>query len=195
MKTICLATNNKHKVEELQQLLGKEFEVITLDQIGCFDEIEETGDSFEDNSKIKAKYIFDRYRIDCIADDSGLEIDAIDGRPGIFSARYAGLHGDHSANIKKVLDELGNSENRSARFRTVITTIIDGKLNQFEGIVNGKITLAPAGIGGFGYDPVFIPEGYQNTFAELSSDIKNKISHRGKAIERMLKTIKDSQEK
>jgi XTP/dITP diphosphohydrolase len=194
MKTICLATNNKHKVGELQQLLGKEFEVITLDQIGCFDEIEETGDSFEENSEIKAKYIFDRYRIDCIADDSGVEIDALNGRPGIFSARYAGLHGDHSANIKKVLDELGNSENRSARFRTVITTIIDGKLNQFEGIVNGKITHAPAGIGGFGYDPVFIPEGYQNTFAELSSDIKNKISHRGKAIERMLKTIKDSQE-
>jgi XTP/dITP diphosphohydrolase len=187
---LCLATNNSHKVEELQQLLGNDFDVKTMNEVGCFDEIEEYGSTFEENSTIKASYIFNKFGFDTIADDSGLEVTALNNEPGVYSARYAGEHGNHKKNIEKLLLNLGNSADRSARFRTVITYISKGQTHTFEGVVEGKITYAPKGDQGFGYDPVFIPEGYDQTFAEISSDLKNKISHRGKAVEKLLAYLK-----
>ncbi len=189
-RILCLATNNDHKVEELQQMLGDRFEIRTMKQIGCEDEIEETGTTFEENSKIKAAWIYEKFGFDTIADDSGLEVRALNNEPGVYSARYAGEHGNHQKNIEKLLRVLGDRTDRTARFRAVITLISGGDVHVFEGVVNGQITFQPSGAKGFGYDPVFIPDGYKQTFAEMSSDEKNRISHRGKAVEKLLEYLK-----
>ncbi len=183
---LCLATNNAHKVEELQALLGEKFQLQTLNEIGCFDDIPETADTFEGNSLQKAMYVWERFKIDCIADDSGLEVDALNGEPGVFSARYAGEHGNHENNMIKLLKNLEGIENRAAQFRCVITLIINGVSNPFEGIIRGKIIHQKRGSQGFGYDPLFVPDGYDRTFAEMSIEEKNPISHRGLAVAKMI---------
>jgi XTP/dITP diphosphohydrolase len=186
MMQFCLATNNKHKVEELQLLLGQTFQIITLDTIGCTEEIEETETTLEGNSRLKARYISDKYKVSTIADDSGLEVEALNGEPGVYSARYAGEHGNHEKNMAKLLENLKNQTNRTAQFRTSITLILDGEVHQFEGIVKGKIIYEKRGTMGFGYDPIFVPDGFEKTFAEMTTEEKNPISHRGKAIEKLL---------
>jgi XTP/dITP diphosphohydrolase len=183
---LCLATNNAHKVEELQALLGESFQLQTLNDIGCFDDIPETADTFEGNSLQKAFYIWERFQLNCIADDSGLEVDALNGEPGIFSARYAGTHGNHENNMQKLLKNLEGIDNRSAQFRCVITLIISGIAHHFEGIIRGKIIHQKRGSQGFGYDPLFVPDGYNRTFAEMSIEEKNPISHRGLAVAKMI---------
>lgn len=182
MKKIVFATNNDHKLSEVREILGGEIEVISLLQIGCTDEIPETALTLEGNAKIKAEYIFEKYGVDCFADDTGLEIDALGGKPGVFSARYAGEPSNSVNNVKKVLEEMQNILDRKARFRTVICCIEKGKSLFFEGKIEGIITLEPKGENGFGYDPIFIPHGYDKCFAELNSAEKNKISHRALAV-------------
>ncbi len=190
MQALCIASNNAHKIEELKAMLGSRFEIKSMAEIDCFDDIEEYGVTLEENAAIKARYIFDKYHIACLADDSGLEIMALDMRPGVYSARYAGTHGDHEANIQKVLAELGDTEHRKAQFRTVIHVILsDTEDYAFEGKVSGDIISEKRGNGGFGYDPIFIPEGYKHTFAELSAEIKNTISHRAEAVKRLMETL------
>jgi XTP/dITP diphosphohydrolase len=184
--TICVASNNAHKIEELQQMLGAQFDLKTMAEIGCHDEIEEYGTTFQQNSQIKAEYIFQKYALNVIADDSGLEVEYLDNKPGVYSARYAGEPTNHAANIQKLLQELGDATNRNAAFKTVITLILDGNTYFFEGEIKGTITKELKGEGGFGYDPVFVPEGFEKTFAELGSEIKNSVSHRGRAIAKML---------
>ncbi len=191
---ICLATNNQHKIVELQQMLGNTFDLKTLNEIGCFEEIEETGTTFEENSKIKADYIFNKYGLNIIADDSGLEVEALNNEPGVFSARYGGLPTNHEKNISKLLLNLGDSKNRNARFRTVITLIFEGSTYFFEGEINGSILNKKRGNEGFGYDPIFVPEGFTETFAEMDSIQKNKISHRGIAIQKMIAFFKTKKE-
>ncbi|MCU0324340.1 MAG: non-canonical purine NTP diphosphatase [Spirosomaceae bacterium] len=186
---LCLATNNRHKIEELQAILGNKFELVTLEEIGCFDEIPETQPTMEGNSLQKAQFVYDNYGINCFADDSGLEVDALGGEPGVYSARYAGEERSHAKNIEKLLANLEGIENRSAQFRAVITLILDGKINQFEGIVRGKIIDELRGNGGFGYDPVFVPEGFDKTFAEMTMDEKNPISHRGHSVAKLVEFL------
>ena len=187
---ICLATNNQHKIVELQQMLGDTFDLKTLNEIGCFEEIEETGATFEENSKIKADYIFKKYGLNIIADDSGLEVETLNNEPGVFSARYGGLPTNHEKNITKLLLNLGNAKNRNAKFRTVITLIFEGSTYFFEGAINGTILYKKRGNEGFGYDPIFMPEGFTVSFAEMDSTQKNKISHRGIAIQKMFAFFK-----
>ena len=187
---IVFATNNKNKLSEIRQILGSHYEVLSLDDIGCHVDIPETADSFEGNALIKAKYVNENYHLSCFADDTGLEVDALNGAPGVFSARYAGGEGhDSEANMQKLLGELGENNNRKARFRTVIALIlIEGAqtvTKLFEGIINGQIIYEKRGSEGFGYDPIFQPDGYDLTFAELGMDIKNKISHRALAVEQL----------
>ena len=183
---IVFATNNLNKLSEVKKILGNRFEVMSLSDIGCHDDIPEKGQTLKDNAMIKAQWIYDRYHINCFADDTGLEVDALGGAPGVYSARYAGGVGhDSQANMKKLLEELQNTDNRKARFRTVIALIIDGKMTTFEGIVNGEIIREKRGGEGFGYDPVFQPEGYDKTFAELGVNIKNNISHRARAVQKL----------
>jgi len=189
--TLCLATNNTHKVEELQALLGNQFQLKTLEEIGCFDDVPETQNTFEGNSLQKAMYIWEGYGVDCVADDSGLEVEALNGEPGVYSARYAGAERSHDKNISKLLNALAGIENRSAQFKTVITLIIDGASYQFEGVIRGKIIDEKRGSEGFGYDPVFIPDGYDRTFAQMSIEEKNPISHRGLAIAKMIAFLKE----
>lgn len=185
MIEVCLATNNAHKVKELQQLLGSEFIIKTMQEIGCNDDIEESGSTLEENSLIKAKYIFDKYGINTIADDSGLEVKALNNEPGVYSARYAGEHGNHDANMTKLLQNLEDKIDRSARFRAVITFILNTEIHQFEGVVTGNILHQKQGNGGFGYDPIFQPSGYLQSFAEMSDTEKNLISHRAEAIKKL----------
>lgn len=192
---LCLATNNTHKVEELQQLLGDSFELKTLKEIGCTDDIEETGTTLEENSRIKAQYIYERYGFPTIADDSGLEVEALGNAPGVYSARFAGEHGNHAKNNEKLLHELADKPNRKARFRAVITLVLEDNEYQFEGIVEGQIAYALSGTDGFGYDPLFIPNGYEQTFAELNLAEKNKISHRGRAVQQLIAFLKDKNKK
>jgi XTP/dITP diphosphohydrolase len=185
---IVFATNNQHKLSEIREILGDKYEVLSLNDIGCHADIPETADTFQGNALQKAQYVFDHYHISCFADDTGLEVDALNGAPGIYSARYAGGEGhDSEANMKKLLAELGENNNRKARFRTVIALIlIDGEetiTQLFEGIINGKIIHEKRGSEGFGYDPIFQPDGYDHTFAQLGMEIKNKISHRARAVE------------
>lgn len=187
---LCLATNNTHKVEELQALLGTDFQLKTLKEIGCEIDLPETRDTFQGNSSQKAEYVWAHYGIDCIADDSGLEVEALNGEPGVFSARYAGSHGNHEANIQKLLANLEGIENRAAQFRSVITLIRNGEINQFEGIIKGEIIHEKRGNQGFGYDPIFVPEGYETTFAEMTMEEKNPISHRGLAVKQLVEFLK-----
>ena len=178
---IVFATNNQHKLSEIRQILGGRVEVLSLNDIGCNVDIPETGSTLEENALQKAQYVYDHYHIDCFADDTGLEVDALNGAPGVYSARYAGYGHDSEANMTKLLNELGENNNRSARFRTVIALIQQGEVHEFEGIVNGQIIRERRGGEGFGYDPIFQPDGYDQTFAELGLDIKNQISHRARA--------------
>lgn len=188
---IVFATNNQHKLSEIRSILGDTIEVLSLKDIGCDVDIPETGKTLEENALQKAQYIYDHYHMDCFADDTGLEVDALGGAPGVYSARYAGGEGhDSEANMAKLLHELGDNSNRKARFRTVIALIIDGKVNTFEGIVKGEIIRERRGGEGFGYDPIFQPEGYDKTFAELGMDIKNHISHRAKAVHKLAEFLR-----
>lgn len=186
MKLLCFATNNAHKIEELQAMLGLTFTLKTLSEIGCHDDIAETGTTLEENSLIKARYVWDNYQMDCFADDSGLEVVALNGAPGVYSARYSGLHHSHAANNELLLANLAGITNREAQFRTVITLILGGEIHQFEGIIKGKIIDQLRGTEGFGYDPLFVPDGYDQTFAEIPLAEKNLISHRAKAVEKLV---------
>jgi XTP/dITP diphosphohydrolase len=202
---IVFATNNQHKLSEIRSILGESIEVLSLKDIGCDVDIPETGTTLEENALQKAQYVYDNYHIDCFADDTGLEVDALDGAPGVYSARYASMISttsstpashDSEANMTRLLKELGNNNNRKARFRTVIALIQKKdicpcgctsikEIHQFEGIVNGEIIRERRGGEGFGYDPIFQPEGYDQTFAELGMDIKNHISHRARATQKL----------
>ncbi len=173
------------------QILPSEFELLSLNDIGCTDEIPETGPTLEVNAAQKSFYIWDKYGINCFADDTGLEIEALGNEPGVFSARYAGEEKSTVANKQKVLENMKNESNRKARFRCVISLIIDGKEKQFEGIVDGQILTENHGEAGFGYDPIFIPDGFSLSFAEMSADDKNKISHRGRAVMKLVEYLKD----
>lgn len=187
---IVFATNNSHKLEEIRQILGKSIEVLSLAGINCHEDIPETAPTIEGNAMMKARYVYDKYGTPCFADDTGLEVEALDGAPGVYSARYAGGEGhDSEANMRKLLHELEGKENRRAQFRTVIALIEqkDGKpvAHTFEGKIEGHISDEKRGTSGFGYDPIFVPEGYEQSFAELGNEIKNKISHRARAVARL----------
>ncbi|HCC88187.1 MAG TPA: non-canonical purine NTP pyrophosphatase, partial [Prevotella sp.] len=186
-------TNNQHKLQEIREILGDQFEILSLSDIGCHEDIPETGNTLEANAHQKAEYVFDHYHIDCFADDTGLEVDALGGAPGVHSARYAdGTDHDSEANMNKLLTKLGDNENRKARFRTVISLIqmeggnpVCSREYRFEGTVEGRIAHEKHGTEGFGYDPIFIPDGYDKSFAELGEEVKNKISHRAKAVKKL----------
>ncbi|MFM7022393.1 MAG: non-canonical purine NTP diphosphatase [Flavobacteriales bacterium] len=187
---LIFATNNNHKLEEVRHRLPH-FTILSMKDIGFNDDIPETGNTFEENALIKAKCIYDKYGFACFADDSGLEVEALNGAPGIYSARYAGEHGDGEANMNKLLDALKNITQRKAKFVTVICLLIDGKEQFFRGEIHGTITTQKHGNKGFGYDPIFLPDGYTQTFAELSMDEKNNVSHRALAIEKMVNRLRD----
>lgn len=188
---LVFATNNGHKLHEVRELLREcgGVEIVSLMDIGCVDDIEETGTTLDENSLIKAKYVWDKYGKNCFADDTGLEVEALDGRPGVYSARYAGEGCTFKDNVVKLLKEMEGKGNRRACFRTVITLIMDGKVHSFEGRVDGRILEKETGDEGFGYDPVFVPDGYDDSFAEMPLDLKNSISHRGKAMMKLVKWI------
>lgn len=189
MQQLVFATNNRHKLDEVEAKIKGKLKLLSLNDIGCTDDIEETGLTFHENASIKSRHIWNKYELSCFGDDSGLEVDALNGEPGVFSARYAGRHGDHDANINKVLEKLGNNANRTARFKTVISLIWNGEEYFFEGVVEGTIRHERAGNGGFGYDPVFQPYGCNITFAEMSMEEKNSISHRARAMEKLLEFL------
>lgn len=189
MKKFVFATNNNHKLEEVSAILGNKVELLSMKEIGCHDDIPETADTLEGNALLKARYIYDKYHTDCFADDTGLEVEALNGAPGVFSARYAGDAHNSEANMNKLLLELEGSDNRKARFRTVFALIVNGKEHIFEGIVKGEITKGKHGTSGFGYDPIFLPEGYTQTFAEMGNELKNKISHRAVATKKLCNFI------
>ena len=202
MKKIVFATNNKHKLEEIRKITDGSLQILSLADIHCEDEIEETGTTLEENALLKARYIKEKYGYDCFADDTGLEVEALDGAPGVHSARYAeGTDHDSEANMAKLLRELDGKENRKARFRTVICYIEKKdvcpcgctsikKIHQFDGIVNGSIATEKHGTEGFGYDPIFVPEGYDQSFAQLGEEIKNGISHRARAVAKLAEYLK-----
>ena len=184
MNQLIFATHNAHKADEVKAIVGNLFEVKNLSDINFFDEIPETGNTFKENAFQKVKYLHDKLNCNCFADDSGLSVDALNGAPGILSARYAGEPSNSQRNTEKLLNTLKNISNRKAHLTCVIAVILDGQPHFFEGVIHGTITETPYGEGGFGYDPVFIPDGYDKTFAELPADIKNKISHRAIALEK-----------
>jgi len=187
---LCFATNNQHKLDEVSQLLGDSFKVVNLNSIGCTEELPEDQETLEGNSLQKAKYINDNFNISCFADDTGLEVEALDGAPGVYSARYAGEQRSSEDNMNLLLERLSNESNRKARFRTVITLIMDGQTHQFEGIAKGEILESKRGEKGFGYDPLFLPEGMNKSMAELTAVEKNAISHRGEAIRKLVAFLK-----
>ena len=190
MKKIVFATNNLNKLRELRSAV-KDFDIIGLKDLNIIEDIPETGNSLKDNALQKAKYIFEKTGLDCFADDTGLEIEALDGKPGVYSARYAGPECDSEDNMQKVLIELEDSKNRKAQFKTVIALIIDGKEFFFDGKVEGQILKFKTGKDGFGYDPIFKPNGFNQSFAEMSIQLKNEISHRGLAVKQLIKFLKD----
>ena len=181
MHTLVFATNNPHKAREVEQILGENFSVKTLRDIGCLEEIEETEPTLEGNALLKARYVKEKYGYDCFSEDTGLEVESLGGAPGVHTARYAGEERNPDANIALLLKNLEKKTNRRARFRTVIALIFNGEETLLEGVCEGRIATGRSGTGGFGYDPVFIPEGYGRTFAELGEDVKNQISHRARA--------------
>ena len=190
---IVFATNNKHKLEEIKDILGKDFEIVSLAEIGCHEDIPETGLTLEENARQESTYIVEHYNHDCFADDTGLEVDALNGEPGVHSARYAeGTDHDSEANMRKLLSKMSNVKDRTARFRTVISLIINGVEHQFEGRVEGRIATEKHGKEGFGYDPIFIPEGYDKSFAELGEEVKNQISHRARAVKKLAEYLSSS---
>ena len=178
---LVFATNNKHKQEEMSAILGGKVELLSLADIDCHDDIPETADTLEGNALIKARYIYDKYGCSCFADDTGLEVDALGGEPGVYSARYAGENNDSEANMRKLLQNLTGKSERSAQFRTVIALIIEGEEFLFDGIVRGRISEERMGSAGFGYDPIFVPDGYEESFAQMAAEQKNAISHRSRA--------------
>lgn len=184
-RKLVFATNNMHKLEEVSKIVGDNLEIVSLNDIDCHDDIPETADTLEGNALLKARYIKEHYGLDCFADDTGLEVEALDNAPGVYSARYAGPGHDAQANMRKLLLELEGIENRRARFRTVIALLLNDKEYVFDGVINGIITPDKRGDSGFGYDPVFLPDNYTETFAELGDDIKNKISHRALAVHKL----------
>jgi XTP/dITP diphosphohydrolase len=191
MHQLVFATNNEHKLRELGEILKDEFKLLSLSDIGCFNEIPETGNTLEANASQKSCYIWNRYRTDCFSDDTGLGIAALNNEPGVFSARYAGDAKSADANIDKVLEKLKGMTNRKACFRCVISLIINGKEFLFEGRVDGEILYERRGTSGFGYDPVFRPDGYQESFAELDADVKNSMSHRGRAVQKLVRFLQE----
>lgn len=191
MKAICFATNNSHKTEEIRALLGSFFLLQNLKDIGCTEELPETQPTIEGNALQKAQYVFDYYGVSCFADDTGLEVEALNGAPGVFSARFAGAHRSDHDNIELLLSKLAQQHNRKARFKTVISLIDDGEVKNFEGIVTGTITEVRKGSKGFGYDPVFRPEGSDKTFAEMELADKNLISHRAIAVKKLINFLRE----
>lgn len=183
---LVFATQNQNKIKEIQELIPVALEILSLKSIGCYDDIDETETTIEGNSILKANYITNKYGHCCFADDSGLEVEALDGAPGVFSARYAGEPSNDQANMEKLLTNLNGKTNRKAQFKTVICLNIDGQQHLFRGICTGKIITEKRGAGGFGYDPIFVPDGYNLTFAEMSLEIKNQISHRAIAIKQLI---------
>ena len=182
-KRLVFATNNAHKLEEIRAILGNSIEILSLADIHCHADIPETADTLEGNARQKSRYVYEHYGLDCFADDTGLEVESLGGAPGVYSARYADGQGhDSQANMNKLLKEMEEKNDRKAQFRTIISLIEKGEERQFEGIVKGQITREKRGESGFGYDPIFQPDGYEPTFAELGSDIKNRISHRARAV-------------
>lgn len=188
-KRFVFATNNAHKLEEVAAILNGKVELLSMKDIACTTDIPETADTLEGNALLKARYIFEHYHADCFADDTGLEVEALDGAPGVYSARYAGDGHDSEANMRKLLQDMEGIENRKAQFRTVFALIVDGKEHLFEGIVKGEIIKNRKGTSGFGYDPVFVPEGYTQTFAEMGNELKNQISHRAVATQKLCKFL------
>ncbi len=196
MRTIVFATNNEHKLSEINNIIEKNYpnlkekiKILSLKDINCNEDIPEKSSTLEGNASMKAHYVFDKFGKNCFADDTGLEVKALNGRPGVLSARYAGENGTYNDIMNKVLDEIKNSKNRKARFRTVISLIIDGKETLFEGIVNGKILNEKHGNSGFGYDPIFQPDNYNISFGEMPADEKNKISHRFRAVQKLIQYL------
>lgn len=184
---IIFATNNAHKLEEVRSVLGAKFKVLSLSDIGCNVEVEETSDTFEGNALLKAQYVFEHYNRPCFSDDSGLEVDALFNAPGVYSARYGGEHGNHEKNMDKLLNSLMGQSNRKARFRTVLCYLNEvGEVHYFNGVVNGIILSKKQGAAGFGYDPLFMPHGHNRTFAQMTPEAKNKISHRALAVNELL---------
>ena len=186
---LVFATNNLHKLKEVQEMLSNSMEVLSLKDIGCFEDIEETESTLEGNAKLKADYITKKYGFDCFADDTGLEVEALDGKPGVYSARYAGEHGNAEKNMEKLLIELKNKSNRKGKFRTIIALNLTNKQYLFEGICEGEILNEKTGVKGFGYDPIFKPSNASCSFAEMNSEEKNIISHRGIAIQKLVKFL------
>jgi len=191
-KKLVFATNNTHKLEEVRDVVGDSFEILSLKDIGCTEDIAETGTTLEENALIKVRYVKEKYGYDSFGDDTGLEVEALGGSPGVYSARYAGDGHDAKANMEKLLKELEGETNRRAHFRSIIALTMDGNEHLFEGKIDGEIVSEEHGTAGFGYDPVFKPVGYVHTFAELGSDIKNKISHRALAVKKLCEFLKDN---
>ena len=188
---LVFATQNANKTLEVREILASKYQVLNLKDIGCNEDIPETGNTFAENATLKSTYVVQNFQIDCFADDSGLEVEALNNEPGIYSARYSGQRGDHQ-NMMFLLHKMEGIANRNARFKTVISLVHKGKNYLFEGVINGKIRLAPTGENGFGYDPIFEPNGYTQTFAEMSSAIKNEISHRALAMKKLIDFLKQS---
>ena len=186
---LVFATNNLHKLKEVQEMLSDSIEVLSLKDIGCFEDVEETESTLEGNAKLKADYITEKYGFDCFADDTGLEVEALDGKPGVYSARYAGEHVNAEKNMEKLLNELQNKSNRKAKFRTIIALNLRNKQYLFEGICEGEILNEKSGVKGFGYDPIFKPKNASSSFAEMNSEEKNIISHRGIAIQELVQFL------
>lgn len=189
-KKLVFATNNAHKLEEVSAMLGDQIELLSLKDIHCDVDIPETADTMEGNALIKSTYVYQNYHLNCFGDDSGLEVEALNGAPGVYSARYSGDAHNAEANMQKLLHNLEGTENRKAQFRTVISLILDGKEHFFEGVVKGEIIKEKRGTFGFGYDPIFIPTGYDQTFAELGNDVKNRISHRAQAVHKLCEFLR-----
>ena len=183
---LVFASNNKNKIQEIQALVPNIIQIVSLEEIGCIEDIPETADTIEGNAILKANYVTEKYGFDCFADDTGLEVDALNGAPGVYSARYAGEQKDANDNMDKLLSELKDESNRKANFKTVIALNLNGKQNLFTGIINGKIIEEKIGTNGFGYDPIFVADGYEKTFAELSMEEKSTISHRGIAVKELI---------
>ena len=188
---IVFASNNKNKILEIQSMLPNSIQIVSLESIGCLEEIPETSETIEGNAILKANYVTQNYGFDCFADDTGLEVEALNGEPGVYSARYAGEQRNADDNMNKLLNELADKTNRTAQFKTVIALNLNGKQYLFEGIASGEIIKDKIGLGGFGYDPIFKPANYDETFAQLSLDIKNEISHRGKATKALLEFLQN----
>lgn len=189
---LVFATNNRHKLQEVKDILGSRVEVLSLAEIGCHDDIPETGATLEENALIKARWVSEKYNCNCFADDTGLEVEALGGAPGVYSARYAGEECNSEANMQKLLHNLTGENNRNAQFRTVIALIIKNREFTFDGIVKGTISTGKMGEAGFGYDPIFVPEGYSQSFAQMDSEEKNRISHRYKATEKLSKYLREN---